>query len=56
MTDDEPVQINIRIRRSTKLRLEGMAKADLRSMADEADVLLVEAMNARQAKAKGGKP
>lgn len=51
----EVVQINIRLRRSTKDALEAFAEEDRRSMADEADVLLVEAMEARKAAKKGGK-
>lgn len=47
MTDDELVQINIRVRKGTKLRLEAAAKVDRRSMADEADVLLMEALDVR---------
>jgi hypothetical protein len=45
----EVVQVNIRIRLSTKAALEQLAEEDRRSMADEADVLLVEAIEARQA-------
>ena len=51
----EVVQINIRLRRSTKDALEAFAEEDRRSMADEADVLLVEAMEARKAAKKSGK-
>ena len=43
----EVVQINIRIRRTTKAMLEASAEADRRSMADQADVLLIEAFEAR---------
>lgn len=40
-------QINIRVRRITRDRLEAEAKADLRTLADEADVLMTEALDAR---------
>lgn len=48
MADDELVQINIRVRKGTKARLEAASKADRRSMADEADVLLMEALDVRE--------
>lgn len=44
------VQMNIRIRETTKARLEKFAIDDLRSLADEADILLTEAMDAREDK------
>lgn len=51
----ETLQVNIRIRKTTKARLEAAAEEDRRSMADEADVLLVEALDARAAAARAKK-
>ena len=51
----EVVQINIRVRRSTKEALEQTAEEDRRSMADEADVLIMEAIEARRAAKKEAK-
>lgn len=52
----EVVQINIRIRKSTKAELEASAEEDRRSMADQADVLIAEALQARErAKRKRGR-
>lgn len=48
------MQMNVRIRISTKEALEKSAEADLRSISDQTDVLICEALEAR-AKAKGGR-
>lgn len=48
----EVLQVNVRIRKSTKALLEAEAELDRRSMADEVDVLLVEALEARAAARK----
>lgn len=41
------VQVNLRIRAETKDRLKESAGADLRSISDQADVLINEALDAR---------
>jgi hypothetical protein len=46
----EVAQINIRIRKTTKFDLEQEAEIDRRSMADQADVLIAEAIAARKSK------
>jgi len=45
---DDVRQINIRLRMSTRDRLEASARADRRSMGDQADVLIVEALEIRE--------
>ena len=50
--EKERIQINIRLRASTKAALEQSAEEDLRSMAEQADILICEALETRAARAE----
>jgi hypothetical protein len=52
----DTVQVNIRIRTATKARIEAAAIVERRSMADQADVFLAQALDVWEKANKSRKP